>query len=76
MATAERIVFLFDDNGEKRDKFSTKPADAKVRIFLLNINWHPLNYLLIFSMGKKATQSKELHSPQIQQKLLLVKLIK
>ncbi|KAF5830572.1 intraflagellar protein IFT172 [Dunaliella salina] len=25
--TTERVVYLFDDNGEKRDKFRTKPAD-------------------------------------------------
>lgn len=27
VVTADRIVYLYDDNGEKRDKFSTKPAD-------------------------------------------------
>ena len=26
--TAERVVFLFDDTGERKDKFKTKPADA------------------------------------------------
>lgn len=30
VATAERVIFLFDGEGEKRDKFSTKPADPKV----------------------------------------------
>jgi intraflagellar transport protein 172 len=25
--TSERVVYLFDDNGEKKDKFRTKPAD-------------------------------------------------
>ena len=29
--TTDRIVHLFDENGERRDKFSTKPADSKVR---------------------------------------------
>ena len=29
VCTADRVVLLFDDTGEKRDKFSTKPADAK-----------------------------------------------
>ena len=24
-----RVILLFDDTGEKRDKFSTKPIDAK-----------------------------------------------
>jgi intraflagellar transport protein 172 len=30
VCTTDRVVTLFDDMGEKRDKFSTKPAD-KVR---------------------------------------------
>lgn len=28
VATADRTVLLFDDNGERKDKFSTKPADS------------------------------------------------
>ena len=28
--TLHRIVHLFDENGELKDKFSTKPADPKV----------------------------------------------
>ena len=31
-ASADRIVHLFDDQGEQRDKFSTKPCDSKVFI--------------------------------------------
>jgi intraflagellar transport protein 172 len=31
VCTADRIIHLFDDMGEKRDKFSTKPCDSKVR---------------------------------------------
>lgn len=27
--TADRVVHLFDEHGEKRDKFSTKPCDSK-----------------------------------------------
>ncbi len=26
----EKLVILFDEQGEKRDKFATKPADPKV----------------------------------------------
>ncbi len=26
--TTDRVVYLFDDVGERRDKFKTKPADA------------------------------------------------
>ncbi|CAH1772611.1 unnamed protein product [Owenia fusiformis] len=29
ICTSDRVIVLFDENGEKRDKFSTKPADAK-----------------------------------------------
>ncbi|XP_063226619.1 intraflagellar transport protein 172 homolog isoform X1 [Bacillus rossius redtenbacheri] len=29
VCTADRVVSLFDENGEKRDKFSTKPIDSK-----------------------------------------------
>ncbi len=27
VCTADRVVMLFDENGLKKDKFSTKPAD-------------------------------------------------
>ena len=27
VCTADRVVILFDETGEKRDKFSTKPAE-------------------------------------------------
>lgn len=30
VCTADRVVLLFDENGEKRDKFSTKPVASKV----------------------------------------------
>ena len=28
--SADRVVYLYDEFGEKRDKFSTKPCDSKV----------------------------------------------
>lgn len=28
----DRVVLLFDDQGEKRDKFATKPADPSVSV--------------------------------------------
>lgn len=31
VCTADRVVLLYDEHGERRDKFSTKPLDAKVR---------------------------------------------
>ena len=30
VCTVDRVVLLFDENGEKRDKFATKPADAEL----------------------------------------------
>ena len=30
-ATKSRVVHLFDEHGDRRDKFSTKPADSQVR---------------------------------------------
>lgn len=32
VVTTDKIVTLYDENGEKRDKFSTKASDPKVRI--------------------------------------------
>lgn len=29
VATSDRVILLFDEQGEKRDKFSTKPIDSK-----------------------------------------------
>ena len=31
VCTSDRVVLLYDEQGEKRDKFSLKPADAKVK---------------------------------------------
>lgn len=30
VVTVDRVVILFDELGEKRDKFATKPADPNV----------------------------------------------
>lgn len=30
VCTVDRVVLLYDDQGEKRDKFATKPADPNV----------------------------------------------
>ena len=29
VCNSERVVLLFDDNGERKDKFATKPVDSK-----------------------------------------------
>ena len=30
VCTVERVILLYDEHGERRDKFSTKPIDSKV----------------------------------------------
>ena len=30
VCTIDRVVLLYDEHGEKRDKFSAKPADSTV----------------------------------------------
>ena len=35
VVTVDRIVILYDENGEKRDKFSTKPADKGPKNYLV-----------------------------------------
>lgn len=37
VCTVDRVVLLYDEHGERRDKFSTKPADPKVCGFLVPI---------------------------------------
>ena len=32
VCTADRVIVLYDEQGEKRDKFATKPVDAKVPV--------------------------------------------
>ena len=35
VATVDRVVHLYDESGEKRDKFSTKPADKGPKNYLV-----------------------------------------
>lgn len=35
VVSVDRVVMLFDENGEKRDKFATKPGDPKVSLCLM-----------------------------------------
>lgn len=37
VCTVDRVVLLYDEHGERRDKFSTKPADMKVKRVLMCI---------------------------------------
>lgn len=53
VCSADRVVHLFDEFGERKDKFSTKPCDSKVfiyfpKIFLKNYTLLILNLLSYF----------------------------
>lgn len=39
VALADRSIYLFDETGVKKDRFSTKPVDSKVYLFLF-INYY------------------------------------
>ncbi|KAJ1625158.1 WD40-repeat-containing domain protein [Pavlovales sp. CCMP2436] len=43
VVTTDRVVHLFDENGDRRDKFSTKPADAaRVKNYMVRgMAWSP-----------------------------------
>lgn len=64
VASAERVVLLFDSNGEKRDKFSTKPSDPQVIILYISELIFLFIYLLTFysvcQFGKKSYQIRGL----------------
>jgi intraflagellar transport protein 172 len=38
VCTYDRVILLYDEHGERRDKFATKPADAKVHSTSLSFN--------------------------------------
>jgi len=51
VCTYDRVVLLYDEHGERRDKFATKPADPKVcTAYMININFtshsHPWSTLI------------------------------
>ena len=35
VATYDRVILLYDEHGERRDKFATKPADPKVLVLIV-----------------------------------------
>ena len=35
VATYDRVILLYDEHGERRDKFATKPADPKVFVLIV-----------------------------------------
>ena len=54
ISTAERTIMLFDDNGELRDKFQTKPCDPKVfRLFRILFRYFGL-FCILKSMVRTA----------------------
>lgn len=44
VVTVDRVVILFDELGEKRDKFATKPANPNVSYCDYKTNFTSLHY--------------------------------
>ena len=42
VCTNDRVVLLYDEHGERRDKFATKPADSKVRLSFIFFSFFKL----------------------------------
>lgn len=59
ICTTDRVVLLFDEHGEKKDKFTTKPANPDVRVPSLHHTTvttdHKCSFNL-FQLGKKCYQ--------------------
>ena len=65
VCTSERVILLFDETGEKRDKFSTKPADAKYgkKSYLVKgIDFSPDGAKLAVGQGRQNYFGGEVHS--------------
>ena len=59
VATADRVVQLYNDLGEKKDKFSTKPADPNVKpaaVFIFSLTFFIFSVCSGCSWGSRATR--------------------
>jgi len=77
--TTDRIVHLFDENGERRDKFSTKPADAKgpKNYIVRGMAWSPDstklavaqsdNIVFVYKLGLEWGERKSICNKFLQQ---------
>lgn len=48
VCTADKAIHLFDENGERKDRFPTKPADSKVWVSSLCCELHRCILLCLF----------------------------
>ena len=65
VCNSERVILLFDETGEKRDKFSTKPADAKYgkKSYLVKgIDFSPDGAKLAVGQGRQNYFGGKIHS--------------
>ena len=53
VCTVDRVVLLYDEHGERKDKFSTKPSDSKVHGSGYDCRYcmQGLVFMLDFSVG-------------------------
>lgn len=61
VCTTERVVLMFDEDGIRKDKFSTKPADKVIPLLLLFFSSSlPLSLTQSNSLPNSQTGTKEL----------------
>ena len=65
--TTDRIVHVFDENGEKKDKFSTKAAEADGPKVLLGVDSIPRA-----AAAPQAPRSYEKSSLRVQRSIYIV----
>jgi intraflagellar transport protein 172 len=78
VATNDRVIHLFDEMGERKDKFPTKPADPKTRNYsILSLAWSPCstrlaicqsdNVVFVYKLGIEWGEKKSICNKLIQQ---------
>ena len=73
VVTADRVIQLFDETGEKKDKFSTKPADPKVCSIEISCLFNSdARFTLLSSRLPVAILCAAWHFPQTRQSLRLL----
>ncbi|KAI0227061.1 hypothetical protein LSAT2_022485 [Lamellibrachia satsuma] len=54
VCTFDRVIYLYDELGERRDKFATKPADSKITNYSANVTFALFSFADVTTMLAKA----------------------
>ena len=69
VVTMDRVVILYDELGERRDKFSTKPANSQVLYVSFSIQ--PLEWLASKFSPYYITLSRKANDQQLKKVLIV-----